>query len=88
MPTYKSDTNYRKEAYEIQNACNPRAVARLLVDAIDDACDRNNGTDGAAGDSAVYLIMDKLASLGLYKQSFDMDEISKHYDECRVNSND
>lgn len=71
----------QQQAYNIQNAVNPRAIARLLVEAIDDACERNNGTAGAQGDSAVYLIMDKLASLGLYPQHFG-DDYSRHYKVC------
>lgn len=40
-------------------ACNPRGVARALVEAIDEACTEGNGHD-AANDPAVHLIMDHL----------------------------
>jgi len=58
-----------KRALAVQDAVNPRAVARLLVDLLDRAC--KEGTDRAKGDSPVYLVMDKLASLGLYPQAFN-----------------
>ena len=72
----------RKKALAVQDACNPRAVARLLVEVIDSACENGGGTAGARGNSAVYLVLDKLASLGLYEQCFEPNTYSKHYDAC------
>lgn len=78
----------KKEACEkalaVQNGCNPRGIARLLVEVVDRACAES--TDGAKNDPAVYLVMDKLASLGLYPQSFGI-EFSRHYDDCEKASN-
>jgi len=71
--------NIHKKALMCQDGVNPRAIARLLVEAVDAACE-GTGSDGAKGDSAVYLVMDKLASLGLYPQSFD--GYGEHYDTC------
>ncbi len=61
-------------AYEIWNngASNPRAVARALVEAIDDAVTENGGSAGAA-DPAVQMIMDQLSFLvGLPQPSLTM----------------
>lgn len=65
----KDDVSCCRDAISCQDACNPRAVARLLVELVDAACDRADSTYGAIGDSSVYLVMDKLASLGLYVQA-------------------
>lgn len=43
-------------------ACNPRAVARALVEAIDEAVEEGGGTK-AANDPAVQLILDHLCFL-------------------------
>jgi len=43
-------------------ASNPRGVARALVEAIDEACEEGQGSDGA-NDPAVHLILDHLCSL-------------------------
>lgn len=53
-------------------ACNPRAVARALVEAIDEAVEKGNGSD-AACDPAVQMITDHLCFLvGLPQPSLDM----------------
>lgn len=43
-------------------ACNPRAVARALVEAIDEAVEEGGGS-AAADDPAVHLIIDHLCFL-------------------------
>lgn len=52
-------------AYEIQDACNPRAIARELVRVVDDASNDPNckGTDWVCRDAAVVAVVDKLKSL-------------------------
>jgi len=81
----------RKESYQkaldVQDACNPRGIARLLVELIDEACEDESSTDGAKGNAAVYLVMDKLASLGLYHQRFG-DPFNDYYDECKSKAKD
>jgi hypothetical protein len=53
-------------------ASNPRAVARALVEAIDDATTEGRGSDGAA-DPAVQMILDQLCFLcGLPQPSMAM----------------
>ena len=61
-----------KNAHEIWNngASNPRAVARALVEAIDEAC--VNGS-AHANDPAVHLILDQLCFLcGMPQPSLDI----------------
>lgn len=56
--------NRYKNAYEIwhNGACNPRAVARALVHAIDTAVEEGSSSDAAA-DPAVQLVLDHLCFL-------------------------
>lgn len=50
-------------------ASNPRAVARALVEAIDQACDESRGVN----DPAVYMILDHLCFLvGMPQPALDM----------------
>jgi hypothetical protein len=70
-----------RAALDVQDGVNPRGIARLLVAAVDLACEEEQSTDGAGGNAAVYLIMDKLASLGLYPQHFGGD-FPQHYATC------
>jgi len=72
-----------KLAIEVQDASNSRGVARLLVRLVDRACEDAKCSDGAAGDPAVYLVMDKLASLGLYEQSLG-GAFPEHYASCKA----
>ncbi len=54
-------------------ASNPKAVARALVKAIDDAVEENGGSDGA-NDPAVHMIIDHLCFLvGLPQPSLRVD---------------
>ena len=54
-------------------ACNPRGVARALVEAIDEACEDANSHNGAK-DPAVQMIIDHLCFLvGLPQPSLVMD---------------
>jgi hypothetical protein len=50
------------QAIQVQDACNLRAIARLLVKAADEAADAG-GTDASYKDPAVILIVDKIESL-------------------------
>ena len=53
-------------------ACNPRGVARTLVEAIDEAVIEGGGS-AAAADPAVQLILDRVCFLcGLPQPSLDM----------------
>jgi len=63
-----------KNAHEIWNvgACNPRGVARTLVEAVDEAVIEGGGS-AAAADPAVQMILDQLCFLcGLPQPSLDM----------------
>jgi hypothetical protein len=55
-------TNIYREALEVQDAVNLRAIARLLVRAADAAADRG-GTAASYCDPAVVLIVNKIESL-------------------------
>jgi len=57
-------SNRAKDAHMIWwgGAANPKAVARALVKAIDDAVAENGGSDGA-NDPAVHMIIDHLCFL-------------------------
>ena len=52
-----------KQALEVQDACNLRAVARLLVKASDAAANEDPSTLAVRHDPAVVLIVAKLAHL-------------------------
>ena len=53
-------------------ACNPRGVARTLVEAVDEAVIEGGGS-AAAADPAVQMILDQLCFLcGLPQPSLDM----------------
>jgi hypothetical protein len=53
-----------QEALDVQNACNPRAVARGLVRALDDLdALKNLGTDALCAHAVTRAWVDKLASL-------------------------
>ena len=67
-------TNECKTAYEakrdrvttgwlIQDACNPKAVARELVRMIDACCEENGGTGGSIHDNGVALVLAKLCDM-------------------------
>jgi len=64
-------------ALSIQDACNERAVSRTLFTGL-----RSLRFEGIQCEHhpAIYLIMDKLASMGLYTQDFD--NYSKAHDHC------
>lgn len=56
-------------------ASNPRAVARALVSAIDEAVEEGGGSDSAA-DPAVQMILDHLCFLcGMPQPSLGMDAV-------------
>ena len=69
-----------KNAWEIWNggASNPRAVARALVQAIDEATEDGGGSD-AANDPAVHMVVDQLCFLvGLPQVSLAMSHSDWH----------
>ena len=68
--------NLYKDALDVQDACNLRAIARLLVKAADAAADAD-GTDASYCDPAVVLIVNKIESLVHSDERF-----SAAYDEC------
>jgi hypothetical protein len=68
------------DALVVQDACNLRAIARLLVAAADYACDNFGGTDASYNDPAVILIVNKIESL---VHSDWNDRYSKAYAECQ-----
>ena len=69
-----------RDAIEVQDACNLRAIARLLVRAADMAADAG-GTAASYSDPAVVLIVNKIESLVHSNQRF-----SAAYDECEKHS--
>lgn len=79
-----------KAASEIwhNGASNPRAVARALVTAIDEACEEGRGSAGSK-DPAVQMILDHLCFLcGLPQPSLSMelfawDEIVRTVEELK-----
>jgi hypothetical protein len=62
-----------RDALYIQCAVNPRAVARTLVEAIDEACDQD-GSKGAGESAAVRLILTTLVELC----AFDDGSLTKY----------
>jgi cytochrome c5 len=44
-------------------ACNPRGIARALVEAFDQAAEEGGGTDAACNDAAARMILDHLCFL-------------------------
>ena len=54
--------NIYRDALEVQDACNLRAIARLLVKAAELAADKG-GTTASYSDPAVVLIVNKIESL-------------------------
>ena len=68
--------NLYKDALDVQDACNLRAIARLLVRSADAAADAG-GTDASYRDAAVVLIVGKIESL-----VHSDDRFSAAYDEC------
>lgn len=68
-----------RKALLVQDACNPRGVARLLVEVIDRACEHDS--DGVQEDPATILVLDKLCSLARYRD--DMTLYSKAYAACK-----
>lgn len=59
----KSAYDRFKIALEIQDAVNPRAIARELVKVVDAAANAGNGTQGICDDPAVILLVNKLESM-------------------------
>lgn len=55
--------NRFKAALDVQDACNLRAIARLLVVAADAAAEETKSTQGVYDDAAVVMIVNKLESL-------------------------
>lgn len=73
-------TDFRKDAIDVQDAVNLRAIARLLVRAADAAADAG-GTAASYDDPAVVLIVSKIESL---VQSTDVERLTKAYEACRA----
>ena len=72
-------TNLYADALFVQDACNLRAIARLLVSAADAAADAG-GTAASYRDPAVVLIVNKIESL---VHSESGDNYSKACAECQ-----
>lgn len=68
---------FARDALFVQDACNVRAIARLLVGAADHAA--NNGRCQET-DAAVVLIVNKLESLVHSESGLNY---SRAYDECK-----
>jgi hypothetical protein len=73
-------SNIYKDAVDVQDACNLRAIARLLVRAADQAADAG-GTQASYDDPAVILIVSKIESLVNSSWRFD-----GAYRECKNRS--
>jgi hypothetical protein len=73
-----ANPNLYADALFVQDACNLRAIARLLVQAADAAADKG-GTAASYCDPAVVLIVNKIESL---VNSNWRDTYSKAYAEC------
>jgi hypothetical protein len=71
-----ANPNLYADALYVQDACNLRAIARLLVEAADAAADAV-GTAASYRDPAVVLIVNKIESL-----VHSGDNYSKAYAEC------
>ena len=69
-----------REAIEVQDAVNLRAIARLLVRAADFSADHRGGTQASYDDPAVILIVNKIESLVRSEQH---SRYSRAYDYCR-----
>lgn len=70
-------TSIYQSALDVQDACNLRAIARLLVAAADAAADAG-GTQASYDDPAVILIVSKIESLVNSSWRFD-----GAYHECK-----
>ena len=68
-----------RDALYIQSAVNPRAVARTLVKAIDEACDQG-GMSLAKESAAVRLILTTLVELCAFDG--DLTKYGKATEEC------
>lgn len=75
-------SNLYQDAMDVQDACNLRAIARLLVRAADAAADAG-GTEASYNDAAVILIVDKIESLVM---SQDIPRNVAAWTECRKRS--
>ena len=69
--------NIYRDALDVQDACNLRAIARLLVKAADLAADKG-GTTASYSDPAVVLIVNKIESLVLSQDAITNGK----WDEC------
>jgi hypothetical protein len=76
--------NLYKDALAVQDACNLRAIARLLVKAADAAADLG-GTQASYDDAAVILIVDKIESL---VRSQDTSRNMAAWDTCKARENE
>jgi hypothetical protein len=72
--------NRFKQAIDVQDGVNLRAIARLLVRAADEAADAG-GTDASYSDPAVVLIVNKIESLVHSSERF-----SDAWDQCHERS--
>jgi hypothetical protein len=59
----KTEYNRHQVALDLQNACNPRALARELVKIVDAAANELNSTVAVWDDAAVILMINKLESM-------------------------
>lgn len=68
-----------EDALFVQDACNLRAIARLLVRAADEATETAGGTQASYDDAAVILIVNKIESLIRSERD---TRYSQAYDRC------
>lgn len=84
-------TNRFKKALQIQQgASNPKAIARELVAAIDEAFEESGSTDRTLADPAVRLIAHQLGSIvGVYEVFSDQEVYQMLEAEChRLSENE
>lgn len=78
--SFQTRDDYRADALAVQDACNLRAIARLLVRAADAAADAG-GTQASYDDPAVILIVGKIESLVLSQSG---TRFADAWDACDV----
>lgn len=74
---YETKRDRVAEGWLVQDACNPKALARLLVRMIDEACEEGGGTSGSVNDSGVVLVLAKLCDMHLVDVSWTSGPVAK-----------
>lgn len=82
---YESIEQLAKDAIDVQNACNPRGVARSMCEAMSFLADQGCGTNEISLHPVVVLFVSKLASLNHSDClcSDCVDRYSEAYSACR-----